>query len=97
MNCCKVTVDRSTSRQVLVLLQTLWECNVDNNTNTISLDQLIVELRAGGVSPAHEEEVRCKLGYLRSLDFFDFLMYVPLFIMIHQSVVNDPLSDTRNV
>ncbi|PVD29315.1 hypothetical protein C0Q70_11912 [Pomacea canaliculata] len=81
----------------LFLCKTLWECNVDNNTNTISLDQLIVELRAGGVSPAHEEEVRCKLGYLRSLDFFDFLMYVPLFIMIHQSVVNDPLSDTRNV
>jgi hypothetical protein len=38
-------------------VQTLWECNVDENTCKISLDQLIVELRAGGVSPKHEAEV----------------------------------------
>jgi hypothetical protein len=41
--------------------------------------------------------VRHKLGALCSLDFFDFLMYVPLFVMIHETVVDDPLSVTRDV
>ncbi|XP_076466183.1 uncharacterized protein LOC143297650 [Babylonia areolata] len=79
----------------LFLCKTLWECNVDESSNTISLDQLIVELRAGGVSPRHEHEVRTKLADHRFLDFFDFLMYVPLFIMIHETVVTDPLSVSR--
>ncbi|KAL8611361.1 hypothetical protein ACOMHN_014416 [Nucella lapillus] len=81
----------------LFLCKTLWECNVDPSTNTFSLDQLIVELRAGGVSSQHEHEVRLKLADHRYLDFFDFLMYVPLFIMIHETVVTDPLSVSRTV
>lgn len=76
--------------------KTLWECNVDKETNSISIDQLCVELRAGGVSWEHEMEVREKLSHLHALDLLDFLTYVPLFIMIHESVVQNPLDDTRN-
>ncbi|XP_071114434.1 uncharacterized protein [Haliotis cracherodii] len=75
--------------------KTLWECNVDRDTNKISLEQLMIELRAGGVSYEHECEVRERLGHLVSLDLLDFLTYVPLFIMIHESVVDNPLDDTR--
>ncbi|XP_056013650.1 uncharacterized protein LOC125675583 isoform X13 [Ostrea edulis] len=78
------------------MCKTLWECNVDKETNRISLDQLCIELRAGGVSEKHEKEVREKLSHLKSLDLLDFLTYVPLFIMIHQSVVNNPLNDVRD-
>jgi hypothetical protein len=69
---------------------------VDKETNRISLDQLCIELRAGGVSEKHEKEVREKLSHLKSLDLLDFLTYVPLFIMIHQSVVANPLNDVRD-
>ncbi len=79
----------------LICLQSLWECNVDPGTNTISLDQLMIELRAGGVSYEHEIEVREKLSHLHALDLLEFLTYVPLFIMIHEAVVDNPLSDRR--
>ena len=68
---------------------------MDPDTNRISIDQLCVELRAGGVSLEHEQEVREKLGHLGSLDLLDFMSYVPLFIMIHTSVIHNPLDDSR--
>ena len=80
---------------ILSTFQKLWECNVDHETNKISLDQLVVDLRAGGVSFEHEMEVREKLSHLYALDLLDFLTYIPLFIMIHESVVQNPLDDTR--
>lgn len=81
---------------IAIFSQRLWECNVDKETNRISLEQLCIELRAGGISEKHEREVREKLGHLKSLDLLDFLTYVPLFIMIHQSVVDNPLNDVRD-
>ena len=55
-----------------------------------------MDLRAGGVSLEHELEVRDKLGHMKSLDLLDFLTYVPLFLMIHESVVENPLDMSRN-
>nr|XP_006813794.1 PREDICTED: titin-like [Saccoglossus kowalevskii] len=72
----------------------LW--NVDQNTNTISIEQLMIELKAGGVSEEHQEEVQVKLGHLGRLDLLDFMTYVPLFIMLHESVVENPLDDSRD-
>ncbi|KAK7108014.1 uncharacterized protein [Littorina saxatilis] len=106
--------DYNNLERKMFLCKTLWECNVDVSTSTISRDQLLVELRAGGLSPQHETEVLTRLprslntllphpdspssqaqflqSLPRSLDFLDFLLYVPLFIMIHETVVTDPLS-----
>ncbi|ESO89244.1 hypothetical protein LOTGIDRAFT_229132 [Lottia gigantea] len=89
-------MDFQTLEMKLFLCKTLWECNVNRETNTIPIEQLIIELRAGGVSYQHECQVRKKLSHLKALDLFDFLTYVPLFIMIHESVVDNPLNDTRN-
>lgn len=69
---------------------------MDKENNSISIDQLCVDLRAGGVSFEHELEVREKLAHLQALDLLDFLTYVPLFIMIHESVVENPLDDRRD-
>lgn len=80
----------------MAILQKLWECNVDPDTNTIPLDQLCIELRAGGISQDHEQEVREKLGHLKALDLLDFLTYIPLFIMIHESVVDNPFDERRD-
>ncbi|KAL3882406.1 hypothetical protein ACJMK2_028749 [Sinanodonta woodiana] len=88
-------MDFKTLEMKMFMCKTLWECNVDYDVNKISIDQLCVELRAGGVSKEHEMEVREKLGHIEALDLLDFLTYVPLFIMIHQSVINNPLDDSR--
>jgi hypothetical protein len=61
------------------------------------LEQLCIELRAGGISPEHEMEVREKLGHLKALDLLDFLTYIPLFIMIHESVVDNPFNERREI
>ncbi|XP_065926680.1 uncharacterized protein [Magallana gigas] len=90
------TMDFRTLEMKTFMCKRLWECNVDKETNRISLEQLCIELRAGGISEKHEREVREKLGHLKSLDLLDFLTYVPLFIMIHQSVVDNPLNDVRD-
>jgi hypothetical protein len=57
----------------------------------------LIELRAGGISPEHEMEVREKLGHLKALDLLDFLTYIPLFIMIHESVVDNPFNERREI
>ena len=55
-----------------------------------------MELRAGGVSYEHECEVREELAHMDGLDLLDFLTYIPLFIMIHDSVVDNPMDTTRD-
>ncbi|XP_063403067.1 trichohyalin-like isoform X11 [Mytilus trossulus] len=80
----------------MYMCKKLWECNVDPDTNKISLDQLCIELRAGGISQKHEIEVREKLGHLKALDLLDFLTYIPLFILIHESVVDNPFDERRD-
>ncbi|KAG7320533.1 hypothetical protein KOW79_016386 [Hemibagrus wyckioides] len=63
----------------------------------ISAEQLLVELKAGGIREEHEEEVRRELRSLRSLDLLDFLAHLPLFILIHNSVIANPLDDSSNL
>ena len=69
---------------------------MDKETKKLPIDNLCVELRAGGVGLLHEKEVRDKLGHLVALDLLDFLTYMPLFIMLHQSVISNPLDDSRD-
>ncbi|XP_017566805.1 uncharacterized protein LOC108435459 isoform X2 [Pygocentrus nattereri] len=63
----------------------------------ISAEQLLVELKAGGIRQEHEEAVRRELRSLRSLDLLDFLAHLPLFILIHNSVIANPLDDSSNL
>ena len=63
----------------------------------ISTEQLLLELKAGGLRRDQEEAVLRELTHLGALDLLDFLAYLPLFILIHNSVVNNPLDDTPNL
>ncbi|TST22557.1 hypothetical protein Baya_12688 [Bagarius yarrelli] len=69
----------------------------DTPQGRISAEQLLVELKAGGIREEHEEEVRRELRSLRSLDLLDFLAHLPLFILIHNSVIANPLDDSSNL
>ncbi|XP_071791740.1 uncharacterized protein [Asterias amurensis] len=74
----------------------LFEWCVDESTNRISVPRLLIELRAGGISDEHLEEVKEKFGKHGMLDLLDFLAYLPLFIMSHEAVVFNPLNNIRD-
>ncbi|KAM4678418.1 uncharacterized protein O3C94_010327 [Discoglossus pictus] len=75
----------------------LFLCNIDSESKSISVEQLLVELKAGGISTEHEEAVRFKLSHIKELDILDFLTYLPLFVLIHNSVISNPLDDSRTI
>ncbi|XP_061618446.1 uncharacterized protein LOC133472104 isoform X2 [Phyllopteryx taeniolatus] len=63
----------------------------------ISAEQLLLELKAGGVRPEREAAIARELRNLPPLDLLDFLAYLPLFTLIHASVVADPLDDASQL
>uniref|UniRef100_F7AA47 EF-hand domain-containing protein n=2 Tax=Ciona intestinalis TaxID=7719 RepID=F7AA47_CIOIN len=67
--------------------------NVENET--MSMESLWTELKAGGVSYHHEMQVRKSLQHLKSLDVLDFLTYLPLFALTHTQIITNPLCDER--
>lgn len=77
-------------------LQELFEWCVDEDSRCLQLERLLVELKAGGVSEHHQEEVSLTVGSKESWDLIDFLSYLPLFVMTHESVVRNPLDDSRD-
>uniref|UniRef100_A0A1I8J9I5 EF-hand domain-containing protein n=1 Tax=Macrostomum lignano TaxID=282301 RepID=A0A1I8J9I5_9PLAT len=81
----------------LFLCKSLWESCVPDGFRTMNIDQLAIELLAGGVANKHIEEVRMRLGPTREFDLLDFLTYIPLFILLHTSIVDNPLSTTRDL
>ncbi|XP_056430516.1 uncharacterized protein LOC130369371 isoform X2 [Hyla sarda] len=75
----------------------LFLCNIDAESKSISVEQLLVELKAGGISREHEEAAQLELSHIKKLDILDFLTYLPLFVLIHNSVISNPLDDSRNI
>ncbi|KAK3087600.1 hypothetical protein FSP39_008112 [Pinctada imbricata] len=55
---------------------------------------LAVELMAGGLTPEHTSYVISKFNREGKgfIDFLDYVMYVPLFIEIHERIISDPLN-----
>ena len=63
----------------------------------ISAEQLLVELKAGGIHQEHEEAIRQELQQLHSLDLLDFLAYLPRFVLSHHSVIANPLDHSSHL
>ncbi|XP_065807649.1 uncharacterized protein [Labrus bergylta] len=63
----------------------------------ISAEQLLLELKAGGIQLEHEAAVRLELQHIPPLDLLDFLAYLPLFMLIHKSVISNPLDSSGNL
>ncbi|KAK2859163.1 hypothetical protein Q5P01_003783 [Channa striata] len=59
----------------------------------ISPEQLLLELKAGGIHLEQEAAIRLELQHIPPLDLLDFLAYLPLFMLIHKSVISNPLND----
>lgn len=60
----------------------------------ISAEQLLLELKAGGIHLEDEAVVRLQLQRVPPLDLLDFLAHLPLFMLIHKSVISNPLDDS---
>ncbi|KYO36452.1 hypothetical protein Y1Q_0024193 [Alligator mississippiensis] len=73
----------------------LW--NIDSQSCSFTVDQFLVELKAGGISEEHEAAVQRELKHIKKLDVLDFLTYLPLFVLIHNSVIANPLDDSRTI
>ncbi|XP_034719463.1 uncharacterized protein LOC117938729 [Etheostoma cragini] len=63
----------------------------------ISAEQLLLELKAGGIHLEQEAAIRLELQHIPPLDLLDFLAYLPLFILIHKSVISNPLDDSSHL
>ncbi|XP_036976974.1 mucin-5AC isoform X1 [Acanthopagrus latus] len=63
----------------------------------ISAEQLLLELKAGGIHLEQEAAIRLELQHIPPLDLLDFLAYLPLFMLIHKSVISNPLDDSSNL
>ncbi|KAI4803432.1 hypothetical protein KUCAC02_006981 [Chaenocephalus aceratus] len=63
----------------------------------ISTEQLLLELKAGGIHLEQEEAIRLELKSTPPLDLLDFLAHLPLFMLIHKSVIANPLDDYSNL
>ncbi|XP_044042403.1 uncharacterized protein LOC122871396 isoform X2 [Siniperca chuatsi] len=63
----------------------------------ISAEQLLLELKAGGIHLEQEAAIRLELQHIPPLDLLDFLAYLPLFMLIHKSVISNPLDDSNNL
>ncbi|XP_071824034.1 uncharacterized protein [Apostichopus japonicus] len=90
------SMDLTTLEWKITKAKELFEWCVEEDSRSLRLEKLLVELKAGGVSENHQEEVRLTVGSKESWDLIDFLSYLPLFIMTHESVVNNPLDDSRS-
>ncbi|RXM36714.1 Phenylalanine-4-hydroxylase [Acipenser ruthenus] len=63
LTCFQVLVTRKeivppsalTDAEEIYVYRQLFLCNIDSQSNSISVDQLVVELKAGGISEEHEE------------------------------------------
>jgi len=70
---------------------------MDKPNDTIPMSSFGVELIAGGLTKDNLEFVtrkfnRTQKGYV---EYMDFLTYVPLFVELHDRIVENPLNEAR--
>ncbi|KAL5015365.1 hypothetical protein ScPMuIL_009635 [Solemya velum] len=86
-----LNVKMSRCKELFSLLQ---DDEIVPNGNALA-STLKVELIAGGMTPEHTIYVLNKFNRDGKglVDFLDFVMYIPLFITIHERIVKDPLRE----
>ena len=72
----------------------LYYCNDPTGQGSIGLEVIELELRAGNVSTDRRKNIMHYLADqgLEELTFLDYLSYLPLFIHIHENVLDNPLA-----
>ncbi|XP_062300216.1 uncharacterized protein LOC134004836 [Scomber scombrus] len=84
------------AKQLFLFLLEDQRGEVGTQQGFISAEQLLLELKAGGIHLEQEAAIRLELQHIPPLDLLDFLAYLPLFMLIHKSVISNPLDDFSN-
>ena len=75
-------------------VKNLWNFLVDKETKTVRLDELLIEMQAGGVTQEHLKYAKEKFVGKSYFDLLDYLTYIPLFVHIHQKIIRDPFNQS---
>ncbi|XP_041349516.1 uncharacterized protein LOC121368836 [Gigantopelta aegis] len=75
-----------------------WNVNSDRDTNFIKADSLRIELIAGGLNWKQQEYImeRLQPNNYNEISFLDYICYIPLFLSMHDNIVNNPLDMSNN-
>lgn len=90
-------LDLSTVENKLFKVRNLWSYLVDKQTRTINISELMVEFEAGGVTEEHVEYARSKFASRSHFDLLDYLTYIPLFVYIHDRIVQNPFDKSKDI
>ncbi|XP_023808268.1 mucin-17 isoform X2 [Oryzias latipes] len=84
------------AKQLFLFLLEEQQVDAGLQQGFISGEQLLLELKAGGIHLEQEAVVRLELQNIPPLDLLDFLAYLPLFMLIHKSVISNPLNESSH-
>ena len=89
--------DLSTIENKVFKVKNLWNFLVDRSTKCIIISELMVEFEAGGVTKEHIEFARQKFSFKSSFDLLDYLTYIPLFVLIHDRIIKNPMEKKEDI
>ncbi|XP_067932252.1 myosin-2 heavy chain-like [Watersipora subatra] len=82
------------------LYRSMFQCNAsgDRDPNFIKCESLMIELMAGGLSWQQQEYVISQLepNEWKEISFIDYLVYIPLFLSMHDGICDNPLDMSLN-
>ncbi|EGD77251.1 hypothetical protein PTSG_12711 [Salpingoeca rosetta] len=92
------TMDYRALEEKLKHAKHLFYVNDLRKTGTISMEALEIEMQAGNLKSSHRREVMQQIAQegIEELTFLDYLAYIPLFLDIHDAILDNPLDDSRN-
>jgi len=76
----------------------MFYSTAEMNGNVIGVSQLRLELAAGGLSEQKEEDIlkHIQVDEGGDISFMDYMAYIPLFITIHNKIVENALDNSRD-
>lgn len=93
-------VDLLDIQRKMDLYKNMFYCNVESyrDSNFIKAESLRIELIAGGLNWRQQEYVMDRLqpNIYMEISFLDYLVYVPLFLSMHDNIVENPLDMSDN-
>ncbi|XP_022107844.1 LOW QUALITY PROTEIN: uncharacterized protein LOC110988534 [Acanthaster planci] len=79
----------------MALYKSIFYCNVNSerSENHITAESLRIELMAGGLNREQERYIMSKMNpnEYGEISFFDYMAYIPLFLSMHENIINNPL------
>merc|ERR1711916_148318 len=92
-------LDLNTLSSKMATCKELFYCGDQGKQGKVTVDHMRLELKSGGL-PLHQEEhiidQMSRGGTKEAVTFVDFLSCVPLFVQIHETIIENPF-DRQNV